>query len=379
METINTSLQSDKLHQEYDKKEEKIHVVRYNKRLRIVFLCLGIFLALCSLFLVVSYFVMNIFRFFTINFNIPSIIVWIESLSSLEITSFPASTVKLIMGCAFAIFYVFIAVKLIINLIKIKNSVSLLCELNNSRIDHKFYCIQTINQTLSAFLNVSTMILFCSMTSLTAFTVHSLALLILTVLIYVLCTVGVNMYTSYDINCRVFHKKVFALNLTKKLFLLILSITLIILSFGPYLNHVIIGVAAGPNNIILFVVSYILPAFKILFSWFFIQTFKNLITVSVGGLSAFTVYRRIYSAKDVNGAVRDIGKKVFSRSILWSVFLIFVQTVLLFFNSAGNFALPANFGQSFVNLITYYAPIVVTALAFRLVSKTKEEQITSLL
>lgn len=366
-------------HQKFDESILQKKIARYDKITRFVCLGMGIFSLLVMALITFAYFFIGLCRFFDLSFSLPSIAAWLDSLPEIETNHPEALLAKFIISGIFFIVYVCIAVLIIKKLIKIINCFTSLCDLNNSRIDHKKVLLEIVFSVSSATELAMSLTLLGLTTNGIMPPIAIVTIIAFAVLFLAFCFCK-NFYTSYDVAKAKFYKNTFAINLVKPISVLLLTSLILALTFSPnlltFVNNIIQNYINSSNytGVAVFI-KYFLPFIR----WFLVLTCSFLLTQLINPfkqnmVSNFNFYDSTIATSPELNYQEKLNSKV-KTIITFSIILMIATLIFSCFNAKNEFILPKNFGAIFKQTFMYYLSIILLAISVKVISKTKTKEI----
>ncbi len=378
-ETKEIIAESTAEHKKFDESLLLKKSARYDKIVKFVCLGLGIFSLVVISLLTIAFFFVGACKFFDVKFSLPAIAAWLDSLPSIQIKDAEGMLTKLILGAIFFIIYIFVAVILVKKLIHTINKFMPLVDINNSRIDHKQLLIDIVCCVSSTFSMVLVLTFLGRTTTATKIPSIMIVLLVFFGILYLAFLVGKNIYNAYDVTKGKFYKKEFAINVTKNLLIVLFATFILALCLSPELLRFVNNIIANYNSPYRFSgINFFIAYFMPIIYWFMIFTSILLFTITLKfpkpSTTIFNSYDKTYTLVDYS---LDINSRIKSRTswiIFFSILMIVLDIVCCCFNAYGEFMFPKNFGVIAKQITFSYLPVLLLAIAIKVVSKTKTKE-----
>lgn len=353
----------------------------YEKSIKFVLLGLGIFSILLFVFLAIVFIFVGVAKFFSVVFSFPAIGKWLLSLPYVSIIDPEGMLSKLLIGLIFFLVYIILTIKLIVKLIKSTKSFSKLCDMANSNIDHKKEFLNILKHVSSSFTSVISFILI-SFTTTGQFSAISLLTIILFVFYFITLIVAHNLACCYNVKENLFHKKQFAVNLTKRFALLSVTLLLLVYCLKPNLLTFTENIITNYRNTTdykgtEFVQAFLLPWINWLLSLACITLFVNSLNLKniYDNHGSYSFYGNAFDfSLTPNETFRISVKKKANGIIFYSVVLFLTDLLFCFFDSKG-FSIPKNISYLAVDFILSHSSVILLAIAAKKIAITEEKEL----
>lgn len=340
---------------------------------------LGAFGGAYLTYLLFAYAFLGLFNVFGLNFSIPSIIDFVINISANSLSYAIVTLLQLLVCALFFIVYLIILIVFVVKYIKALAYLSAISELNNSNVNHK----ELTQKLMVAIFKISKTILIFTLFAFTAsgaLSVTAIIAIALFFLLYAFNWVLCNILTSYDIKKEQFNKKMFYINLIKKLALFLLTFILVLTTAKPCFVQIMNGLKnyfySNTTQTFVSIFNYTTPAINLLvyvFALIVLRTFIVKNTLPQSDLQ--------FDYNDENARIK---KPLKSNAVtIASAFMIFVCVLYLIynivigmFNAFGDFIIPNDLVYVIFYSLLNALPLILISISIMIVNNTKEYFLT---
>ena len=352
---------------------KQARINNYEKKVKIVGVIIGgISLALC-LFFLASYFIFGASQFYSLKFSFPALFVWLDELPKAVIKDPEAMLAKFIIGCIFFALYIFFAIPIVKNAVKVINRFSPLCDFDNSKVDHKVVALEVTDLTSNCFILMLNLMLMGRTTGV-RLPVAATVCIILYALFFIAVSLAKIYYTCYDVENNEFFKKTFLINVAKTISTTFFAIGLIIFTLRTPLFDFTYSIAQNFNNPndyegALFIKHFLMPFVNLFLVIQCIKLLNQIIRLDKKSTTNTNVnfYNKTYQVNNYGTEMQKKANKRVKIIIFFAVLIILLDVFLTCFNSKGEFFIPYGIGTLlaktiFNNLHTILIPIGISVI-----------------